>query len=42
VAEGGGDATENVIGALEKGLELNFTGGILNTFFIADAPSHGK
>lgn len=42
VATGGGDEAEDVIYALENGLKLSFSKGLICSYFIGDAPCHGK
>lgn len=41
-ASGGGDAPEDVIGALQKGLKFKHEASTLLVYLIADAPSHGR
>ena len=42
-ATGGGDAAEDVIGALEESFKLSYNPQtLLCSFFICDAPCHGK
>jgi hypothetical protein len=41
-ATGGGDEAEDVIEGLKQGLNLHFTGGLLCSYLIGDAPCHGR
>lgn len=41
-ASGGGDAPEDVLGALKEAYELKHESPILCVFMICDAPGHGK
>ena len=41
-AAGGGDTTEDVIGAFDHALSLNFKSKTCLVYHICDAPSHGS